>query len=48
MPWCVARGIGLFDVSASDDPDNAGGGCKTRLQWGEQRTRASHHTLAIP
>ena len=44
----MARGIGLFGVSASDDPDIAGGGCTTRcLQRGEQRTRASSRTLAI-
>ena len=49
MPWCVARGIGLFDVSASDGPDIAGRGCKARcLQREEQRTRASHQTLGIP
>ena len=48
MPKCGARGVGLFGVSASDDPDIAGGGCKTRcLQQREQRTKASPRTLAI-
>ena len=49
MPLCVARGIGLFGVSASDDLDIAGGGgCTTRcLQRGEQRAKASPRTLAI-
>ena len=44
----MARGIGLFSVSTSDDPDIAGGSCKTRcLQRGWQRTEASPRTLAI-
>ena len=44
----MAREIGLFGVSASDNPDIAGGGCKTRcLQRGDQRTRAPLRTLAI-
>ena len=45
----IVRGEGnrAICVSASDDLDIAGGGCKTRfLQRGEQPTKASSRTLA--
>ena len=45
----LGEGNRAIGVSAPDDRDNAGDACTTRCwQRGEQRTKTSPRTLAIP